>query len=281
MPPVSDSAEGRPHAGLAGLVVSYTGTILSGFSPGIHIGTPGLTVPLILTLRDQPVLQLRTLDDRHPQAYTTLVSGLHLAPVLIDHASTAATLSIQLTPRGARELLGAPAAELIGASVHATDVAGPSVERLRQQVEHLHDWPTRFAAVDAFLLGRRPDRPTDERLADRAWQIIDASHGRLRADVLAQRLECSPRTLHASLVKQVGIGPKALSRVARFGVARQLIHRRLLAGSPDPTLAVVAAESGYADESHLIRDWTAFTGSSPTKWRDNDGPAFHQAHRDE
>lgn len=278
MPPVSDSAQGRPHPALEGLVVSYSGTAVNGFTPGIHLGTPGLTLPLILTLRDHPVVQLRHSGDKNPQTYTALVAGLRMVPVLIDHASSAATLSVQLTPRGAQVLLGTRPRELIDVSVHATDLLGPSVERLRQRIEDLHDWPSRFAAVDAYLLSRRADRPPDPALADIAWWMINTDHGRLTAEALADRLGSPPRTLHASMLKHVGIGPKALSRIARFGAARQIVHTRLLSQSPDPTLAMIAAECGYADEAHLIRDWKAFAGSTPTRWRHHDEHAFHQAH---
>jgi AraC-like DNA-binding protein len=28
----------------------------------------------------------------------------------------------------------------------------------------------------------------------------------------------------------------------------------------------IAAEHGYADQSHLVRDFVAFSGRSPTRW---------------
>lgn len=281
MPPVSDSAEGRPDPCLAGLVESYSGTMISGFTPGIHIGTPGLTLPLILSLRDHPVVQLQHDGDGSRQSYAALVAGLHLTPTLIDHASSAFTLTVLLTPRGVQVLLGTPASELFGVSIHATDLLGPSVERLRQRIEQLDDWPGRFAAVDAYLLARRADRRPAPAIADLAWQMITADRGRLRVEALAGLLGSSPRTLHAGMTKHLGIGPKSLSRIARFGAARQRLHSRLLNRSPGPTLARIAAECGYADEAHLIRDWKAFTGNAPTKWRDHDSFAFHQSHAGE
>jgi AraC-like DNA-binding protein len=57
-----------------------------------------------------------------------------------------------------------------------------------------------------------------------------------------------------------------------------LVHGRLLNRSPEPKLATIAAECGYADEAHLIRDWKAFAGSTPTRWREHDDLAFHEAH---
>ncbi len=280
MPPVSDSAKGHPHPCLAGLVESYSGTILSGFTPGVHIGTPGSTLSLILSLRDHPVVQIQHPGDQHRRVYAALVAGLQLTPTLIDHASTAATVSVQLTPRGAAVLFGTTPGELFGVSIHAIDLLGPSIEELRQKVEQFEDWASRFAAVDAYLISRRTDRPPVPVIADLAWRMINTDHGRLSVEALAQALGSSPRTVHASMTKHLGVGPKALSRIARFGAARQLIHARLLNRSPRPVLASIAAECGYADEAHLIRDWKAFTGNTPTKWRDHDSFAFHQDHAD-
>ncbi|MFC7619807.1 helix-turn-helix domain-containing protein [Microlunatus sp. GCM10028923] len=274
MPPRSDSAQRGPHPALKGLVESYTGTSLTGCTPGIHLGTPSLTLPLIMSLRDHPVVQLQSRTGADRVAYQGLVAGLQLAPVLIDHASSAMTLTVELTPRGLTELFGARPSDWFGVSVHAADALGRSVEELRQRVEFLDGWPARFAAVDAYLLALRRDRRSAPTLADRAWRTIRATGGGLTVEQLAGQLGTSRRTLQSCLVSQLGVGPKALSRVARFGRARELVHARLQHRAPEPTLAAIAARVGYADEAHLIRDWRLFTGCTPIRWRDVDAFAF-------
>lgn len=270
----SDRSEGSPHPALRGLVESYSGTAVAGFTPGIHIGTPSLTLPLILSLRDHPVVQLPSRTGTDRTAYQALVAGLHVAPVLIDHADSAMTLTVQLTPIGVTELFGARPSDWFGVSVHAADALGRSVEELRQRIELLDDWPGRFEAVDAYLLARRGAARPAPTLADLAWGTIRATDGGLTVARLARRLGTSPRTLQSCLVSQLGVGPKALSRIARFGLARQLVHARLLGGDLEPTLAAIAAKVGFADEAHLIRDWRRFTGTTPARWRDDDEFAF-------
>lgn len=274
MEPRSDSARGCPHPGLAGLVESYSGTSLTGCRPGIHVGTPSLTPQLILSLRDHPVVQLPSRTGPERVAYRGLVSGLHVAPVLIDHAASAMTLTVQLTPRGVTELFGTRPSDWFGVCVPAAEALGRSVEELRERLELLDDWRSRFAAVDAYLLARLTERRSDPTLADRAWQTIGATDGRLSVEQLARRLGTSCRTLQSSLTTQLGVGPKTLSRIARFGRARELVHRRLRTRQREPTLASIAAEVGFADEAHLIRDWRHFTGGTPARWRDDDEFAF-------
>lgn len=65
------------------------------------------------------------------------------------------------------------------------------------------------------------------------------------------------RTLQRLFRRQVGVSPKLLARIVRF-------HRTCVAWREAPhTLARVAAAHGYADESHLVRDFRRFVGEPP------------------
>ncbi|MGO1486815.1 MAG: helix-turn-helix domain-containing protein, partial [Brevibacterium aurantiacum] len=61
-----------------------------------------------------------------------------------------------------------------------------------------------------------------------------------------------------------GIGPKEAARVIRFDRARRMISTQTR------TLADIAATCGYADQSHLNRDFRLLTGTSPTLWLSED-----------
>ena len=67
---------------------------------------------------------------------------------------------------------------------------------------------------------------------------------------------------------QVGLGPKVAARVLRFRRAADL----LVAGGPG-TVADVAARTGFADQSHLVREFRALAGCTPTRFvREWTGP---------
>jgi AraC-like DNA-binding protein len=68
------------------------------------------------------------------------------------------------------------------------------------------------------------------------------------------------RTLQRRFLRQVGVSPKRLARIVRF-------HHVCLAWRRDPaSLARVAADCGYCDESHLVRDFRAFVGEPPASF---------------
>ena len=87
----------------------------------------------------------------------------------------------------------------------------------------------------------------------RLWQ----TGGKERVESLATELGCSRRYLLARFREQVGLGPKTVARLIRFGTVRRRIERA-------PTRwADVAYECGYADQSHLARDFRELAGTTP------------------
>jgi AraC-like DNA-binding protein len=78
---------------------------------------------------------------------------------------------------------------------------------------------------------------------------------------LATEVGWSRRHLTDQFTAEYGFGPKEMGRVLRFERSKQLFIR------PDhPTLATIAAECGYADQSHMAREWRSLAGASPTQW---------------
>lgn len=74
----------------------------------------------------------------------------------------------------------------------------------------------------------------------------------------------SRRRLHTLVRDEVGVPPKVYQRLARFAGAHARMRRAALVG--DVSVAAVAADSGYADQAHLAREWTQLAGCSPTEW---------------
>jgi transcriptional regulator GlxA family with amidase domain len=88
-----------------------------------------------------------------------------------------------------------------------------------------------------------------------------AAAGGASVEDLAKSCGVSARQLERLFEAQVGLRPKALSRVLRL--------RRLLA-TPERVAArgwaETAAEHGFADQSHLNREFKALTGVTPASY---------------
>lgn len=90
---------------------------------------------------------------------------------------------------------------------------------------------------------------------------------------LAEALHMSPRQLHRRCLYLFGYGISTLARILRF-------HRftECAARAPSWSVARLAAESGYHDESHLARDCRAMTGVTPRAFLAEWFPTFPTGH---
>ncbi|MEU9173704.1 helix-turn-helix domain-containing protein [Streptomyces sp. NPDC048420] len=120
---------------------------------------------------------------------------------------------------------------------------------------------SRIAALDAFLL---PLTPTRDPQADLAMSLVDRARTDRtlrRVDDFAEAAGVSVRALQRLFSAYVGVSPK-------WVILRYRIHEALeLAGTRDEVdWAALATDLGYADQAHLVRDFTATVGAPPTAY---------------
>ncbi|WP_269084833.1 AraC family transcriptional regulator [Streptacidiphilus anmyonensis] len=263
-PMLDEAVRGVPAPPLRGLVAWYSGYRQRGVEPGRHRGLPSPYLTLILTL-DEPLSIAAHPDLGEPPGdYVVLLGGLHTAPALIEVPGRQSGVQVALGPLGARALLGLPAGGLAGIDVHAEDVLGADARYAQERLREAADWPGRFAVLDAWLLGRLRGAadtglPTE---VGEAWRLLRASGGRLRVAAVAEEVGWSERHLRNRFLAEIGLTPKAAARVIRFDLARRRLAQRPAA----PDLAGLAADHGYADQSHLDREFSALAGCAPSAW---------------
>lgn len=255
---LSEAVAIRATGPLGAVVGEHHGYRQRGVAPRRHLGLPSPFLTVIFTL-DEPLRIAQHVDPAQPPgAYETLVGGLHTSPAVIEHDGTQSGIQLQLSPLGARALFGVPAGVLAGIDVCGTDLLGARASAVREQLCEAASWPGRFQVLDREL-GRQlaeSRRPPAE--VCRAWRMLRASSGTVSIAQVAREVGWSDRHLSRGFRREIGLTPKAAARVIRFDRARRLLPRH--------SGAVVAAECGYADQAHLIREFVSFTGLSPTRW---------------
>lgn len=233
--------------------------------PGVSMagfGDRGIT-PSDLRLIPHPSVTLLVFDgsislrDSSGRAYAgSFVTGLGFGDALQAlRTDTFACLQVRLSPLVARMVLGPEVAELDGGVATLDEVIGTEADRIAERLNGLACWDERFALVDDWLAGRSAaGRLLPE--VSWAWQRIVAGRGDVRIEDLADELGWSRKRLWTRFGAQVGMPPKRAAKLVRFDHA---VHR-LVAGHE---AAAVAADGGYADQSHLHRDVKEFTGLTP------------------
>ena len=119
------------------------------------------------------------------------------------------------------------------------------------------------AALDAMLLPLvRTARPLDDAVR-RAVLAIVAARGDASVAGIAAGIGLGERQLQRRFREAVGLTPKQFARIRRM--------RETAAGMLRPDArgwAGVAADFGYADQSHLIHEFSQLTGLTPVAFED-------------
>ncbi|MFI1187101.1 DUF6597 domain-containing transcriptional factor [Streptomyces californicus] len=165
---------------------------------------------------------------------------------------------VQFRPGGFRPFAPEHAvAGLTGRRVDAADVlrTPPPVDA----VLDLDDEDARVAALDACLLALEPRPDPRAALAMAAVDRIRTDRTVRRVDGLARDTGLSGRSLQRLFSAYVGVGPK-------WVMLRYRVHEALeaAASGPETDWAGLAADLGYSDQAHLVRDFTATVGVPPT-----------------
>lgn len=196
-------------------------------------------------------------DGRGRRERGSLVYGLDLGYGAVRvWGAEVSCLQVRLSPVLARAVLGVSLAELAGATVALDDLWGADAARIRDQLTQAPTWAERFALTEAWIARRCAEHAVDPEVAW-TWRRMVAGRGMVRVDGLAQDVGWSRKRLWTRFRSQIGLSPKRAARLVRFDRAAH----RLVAGH---AAARVAADAGYADQSHLHREVVSFSGVTPT-----------------
>ena len=250
----------RPHPGLAAHVGSYVGYTERTDGPVRRREVPHGGVTLILGL-GEPMDFLPSAGDGPPIGrMVSFVAGLHDVHTNTGHAGDQEGVEVDLTALGASRLLGVPAPALANTVVPLDAIRGRAAGELIERLACAPDWSARFRLLDAVLLRWIADGPEPDPAIRWAWAQLDRSHGRVQVGLLAEEIGWSRRHFAARFRADVGLPPKAVGRVLRFRRAVEL-----LTTGPSASISSVAAACGYADHSHLVRDFRSLAGCTPSE----------------
>lgn len=166
----------------------------------------------------------------------------------------AQTVGVRFRPGMARGILGVPLSEFTDTSFGLQDLWPQRGKELLTQLGELHSISHRIRALyQAIKVPEAAINPVGHAIA-----AMTLAHGNVSVDDLASQANLSPRQFRRRCYEEAGLTPKHLCRILRFRYAKQLAKL-----SPKANWARIAAEAGYFDQAHLIRDFHEFTGRAP------------------
>lgn len=195
--------------------------------------------------------------DTHPGRSGFLI-GPHDEPIVNRPTGETWCVGIVTTPFGCRASFGFDPLPLRGRVIGAE--AWTPFGGIRDALLTTSDPQSALELVERALeVGLDPDVPGIDRV-ERAVALLTEEPA-LPIGELAERLGVSHEHLDREFARIVGLGPRTLARILRM---------RALLGSIDVfgTVAWIdrAAELGWFDQAHLIRDFKKLTGMSPSAY---------------
>lgn len=189
------------------------------------------------------------------------ISGAHAKFKVIDVLPGACMIGVHFRPGGAAPFLDLPCEELMERVEEIDAIWGSAGLELRQKLLETPSVQQKFGLLEEFLLARLCR-------ANAHFGALDFALGRLLEEPsttviaeLASELGISHKHFIAQFRARVGLTPKVFCRIRRFQQALSEIERR---NALD--WVSLAADAGYFDQAHFIKDFGAFSGLNPSRY---------------
>jgi AraC-like DNA-binding protein len=181
------------------------------------------------------------------------VVGTMTAEQRFNYAAGTTIVGVRFRPGMAGLFLRVPPAELTDLLVSVEQIWGGAGSTLTSRLDSAGSAAQCIALITAALPAAAP--PLEP--VHLAIEAITASHGAVDLDFIARQANLGARQFRRRCLEASGLTPKQLCRVLRFRRASALAARGR------PRWSAIAAEAGYFDQAHLIRDFREFTGQTP------------------
>ncbi len=190
------------------------------------------------------------------QASGMALQGPVETPIVIDRAEQRALCGVVFSVGAAFAIFGGKVSEVGSDLVDLNRLSWTDQWSLHERLRKARDAATRLDLLETAFSERIP------LLQD--WDIIVRQASiqlRMGVDVRAvsNQFETSQQTLIMRFRERTGLTPKTYSRIERL---QQLVRNK----RPETPWAEAALDAGFADQSHMVREFRRFAGVTPTEY---------------
>jgi len=196
--------------------------------------------------------------ERHVGARVAGVARKKFARVLEGEGGV---IAAKFTPGGFHAFAGWAVSRLTDRTVALREVFGPEGDALERDVMAGAIDPSSIAIIEEFLRRRLPAPDAHAARVAEIVYAVAADRGVLRVEDLVDRYQMNKRTLQRLFSKYVGVSPKWVIQRYRLHEAAER-----LASDDGVSQSALAADLGYSDQAHFVRDFKALVGTSPAAY---------------
>jgi AraC-like DNA-binding protein len=235
---------------------------------------PSGTIELVINLIENEIRIYDPVRIESCRQYSgAVVSGAYSRCFAIDTRDHAAIMGVHFKPGGAYSVLSLPIVELADAHVDLAALWGARANELRERLCAAATPLEKFQLLENALLARLMEAPERHVAPGAALTAFRRTGYAAPVRDVVRGLGLSQRRFIEVFASEVGMTPKLYCRVRRFQRALALAWE-----TAAPDWAVLAAECGYFDQSHMIHDFQEFSGLSPLEYVRQRSPRVKDNH---
>jgi AraC-like DNA-binding protein len=200
------------------------------------------------------------------RAPAAVIGGPCLRSQIIDTAEQVRVMGVVFRPGGAHAFTGEDHGVLVARDIGLEDLFGASAHALRERLLHTPEPLQRLALLEQWLRARIHTPALDPAIGH-ALAVLHGQPCIARIAPLVRETGLSAYRFNRLFRRQIGMGPKRYARLLRF---RAVVEEADRLGKVE--WSCVAADNGYADQSHLVHEFREFAGMTPSAFLAGRGP---------
>jgi AraC-like DNA-binding protein len=188
------------------------------------------------------------------------LTGLIDTPVFLNPTEDVqtGTIIIEFNPLGAYRLFRLSYSEVNNRIISLEDMIGKGAAALQSQLADADNLALKLQILESFLI-KQLDKASPDPIFDYCVNSISYSQGLVSVVDLEKKTGYSSRYLHKKFTENLGTGPKNFAEIVRF---RQFYQAYSTGADPHKLKSLIY--QSYYDQSHFLRAFKRFTGSTPT-----------------
>ncbi|MER3546405.1 MAG: AraC family transcriptional regulator [Rhodanobacteraceae bacterium] len=190
----------------------------------------------------------------------SVLVGPYTRSFVIDTAEQIRVMGVTFHAGGAAPFLRERLEPLRDRHVPLDDLFGNDSRRLRERLLEADCADARLTLLEHWLYCHAAAAQPEPHVSHALRQLHETPQ-LLRIDSIVRETGLSPRRFGALFTEQIGFGLKRYARLLRFHRVVNDVHRR-----HEVHWAAVAADGGFYDQSHLVREFRAFSGMTPGEY---------------
>ncbi|RZJ25584.1 MAG: AraC family transcriptional regulator [Flavobacterium sp.] len=201
-------------------------------------------------------LTVRPHDKQMPALF---LYGQTIKPIELVMDGSYKLIVFQLYPFVLNSFFGVSPKEINDGCYDLADVKTDEMAALQNELQQHPLAEDRIEILTAFLYRQFLSRQQhlDFGVHDALQMIIDQK-GQISVGEICTKLTINERTLERKFHLEVGLSPKQFTQIIRFQQSYEQ-----LSSNDYSKLTDIVYENGYSDQSHFIKVFKAFTGSTP------------------